>query len=314
MTGRSLSFLSTGLSLRTLDLVSLRLLLSAIDEGNLAKVAAKENISLSAVSRRISDLEARLGVTLLHRHDRGVTPTDAAQMVEQRLRSVFNLLSRAADDLHDVYQGRRGVVRVHAHLTAVAGILPARLAAFKAQHAHIDIIVDESTSVDILHAVQVGDCDVGLVSGTVNGGTLTLLPWSMDELVVVMPPNHDLAKADAVRFADIVDLPFIGMSKSSALQTFYRGQAAAVGRRLDERARVSTFEGVRRMVAVGLGVAILPVGVVSSALETGDVAVRRLAEPWSIRPLMICLRDRAQLSSAANFFVDFLLATSNEKA
>jgi DNA-binding transcriptional LysR family regulator len=309
MTDRSPAFLPRGLSLRALDLVSLRLLLAAIDEGNLAKVAAKENISLSAVSRRISDLEARLGVMLLHRHDRGVTPTDAARMVEQRLRSVFNLLSQAVDDLQDVYQGSRGVVRVHAHLTAVAGILPQRIAAFTARHAQIDIILDESTSADILHAVQIGDCDVGLVSGTVNGGALTLLPWAADELVVVMPPIHDLATADALRFADIVDLPFIGMAKSSALQTLYRGQAAALGRRLDERARVGTFEGVRRMVAAGLGIGILPAGVVSSARAAGDVAVCRLAEPWSIRPLMICLRDRAQLSTAARLFVDYLLAT-----
>lgn len=296
--------------LRDYDLVSLRLLLSAIEEGNLAKVAAREDISLSAVSRRISDLEARIGVKLLHRHDRGVSPTHAATANLVRLRSLFNLLDQLVEGFRAIRDGDQGVVRVHAHLTAITGALPEQVAAFTATHDGIDIIVDEATSIDIVHAVELGDCDLGFVSGTVDVKALDAVPWMTDELVVVMPVNHPLATRDALRFVDLLDHPFIGMSPNSALMTLFRGQAAAIGRILQERARVSTFDGVTEMVAAGVGIGILPATIASRGAVPRGLAMRPLAEPWALRPLVICMRDRSQLPGAARLFLEHLLATT----
>jgi len=289
--------------------MTLRLLLAAIDEGNLAKVAAREHISLSAVSRRISDLEARLGVRLLHRHDRGVTPTAAVLMVQGRIRNVFSLLDQVVGDLREVRDGARGVVRLQTHLTATVSVLPERLASFKFAHPDIDVIFDEATSVDIVHAVQAGDCDVGLVSGTVDGGSLTLIPWGADELVVVMPRGHPLEAAQEIRFADLLGLSFIGMTQSTALQKLYREHAASLGRVLDERARVSTFEGVRALVSAGLGIGILPSEFLLPSPTAPAVAWRRLSEPWALRPLMICVRDLEETTAATRLLIDHLKAT-----
>ncbi|ARR54448.1 LysR family transcriptional regulator [Rhizorhabdus wittichii DC-6] len=293
--------------LRNYDLVSLRLLLAAIEEGNLAKVAAQENISLSAVSRRISDLEGRIGVKLLQRHDRGVSPTDAAIASLPRLRGVFDLIDRMAEDFAEVSAGTRGVVRVRAHLTAIIGRLPERIASFTAAHPGIDIVVDEANSPDVVHALQVGGCDLGFVSGTIDTASLDIFPWMVDELVVVMRDDHALSGQERLRFEQLLDHPFIGMATGSSLHTLLRGQAAALGRPLDEVARVSTFEGVREMVAAGMGVGILPSAAVARVAAAQGIAVRGLDEPWAERPLVICARDRAQLSAAARKFLDHLL-------
>lgn len=293
--------------LRNYDLVSLRLLLSAIDEGNLARVAARENISLSVVSRRISDLEARIGVRLLQRHDRGVSPTDAAQANLSRLRSLFNLIDQLAEGFREIRDGERGVVRINAHLTAITGALPEVISAFTAAHPGIEVIVEEGTSMDIIHAVQLGDFDMGFVSGTVDTGALATFPWRTDELVVVMPSDHILCGHAELRFTDLLDHPFIGMAAGSALLTLVRGQAAAIGRSIDERARVSTFEGVIEMVAANIGIGILPATVAGRAAGSRGLAMRRLDEAWAARPLVICVRDRAQLATPAKLFLDELL-------
>ena len=293
-------------SLRMFDLVTLRLLVAAIEEGNLARVAARENISLSAVSRRLSDLEARLGVLLLRRHDRGVAPTDAALMTLDRIRSMLRLLDQIVIDLAEVREGNRGLVRLRAHLTAVVGELPDLLAGFHAGQPGIEVLLEEATSTEIVHAVRVGDCDIGLISGTVDDDGVTLLPWRRDRLVVVMPREHVLAERSALRFADLLDYPFIGMSRPSALQTLYEGQAAVLGRRLNTRANVSTFEGVRALVAASLGIGILPEWVAERGLDPQRLTVRNLAEDWSRRPLMIAVRDPAQLSKATRNLIDHL--------
>ena len=295
--------------LRDYDLVTLRLLLRAFEEGNLARVAATENISLSAVSRRISDFEARIGVKLLHRHDRGVAPTAEARANLGRLRALSDLVEQLAESFRAIREGETGVVRLRAHLTAIAGALPGVIAEFTGTHDGINLLVDEGTSSDIVHAVQLGDCDIGFVSGTVDTADLQVFSWKTDQLMVVMPIGHPLAAQKAIRFADTVEYPFIGLSQGSALQRLFRAQAAALGRTMNEQARVSTFEGVRHMVSAGLGVGILPGAFASRSPAVDRLLVRRLDEDWATRPLVICVRDRAQLSSTAHLFLGHLLTT-----
>ena len=292
-------------TLRAVDLVSLRLLLTAIEEGNLAKAATRESISLSAASRRISDLEAELGVKLLRRHDRGVSPTEAAQMALGRIRNIFTLLGQILDDFGDLRAGAKGTIRIGAHHTAIAGMLPKRIAAFLQAHPGVDVRIEDATSADILHWVRTEICDLGLVSGTVDSDGLTLLPWEADQLVAVLPGGHALESREALHFADLLESPFIGLSAASALQTLFRGQAAALGRTLNERALVNSFEGVRTMIQAGLGVGILPAELVSGA---GNLSFRPLIEPWANRSLMICLRDKSQLTTASRLLLDFLLS------
>ena len=85
-----------------LDLVSLRVFIATAEECSLAKAAARENIAHSAVSRRITDLEARAGVQLFERHDRGVILTAAGEMLLEQFRNVARLLDRIALDLEEI--------------------------------------------------------------------------------------------------------------------------------------------------------------------------------------------------------------------
>lgn len=286
------------------DLVSLRLLVAAIDEGNLAAVAARENIALSGVSRRISDLEQRWGVTLLHRHDRGVRPTPALETIAGRLRGLLALLDQIADDVAAIGSGTRGLVRIGANMTALGSDLGHQVAAFAAAHPGIDVQLEEMTTVDILHGLRIGSHDVGLISGTVDADDFDLHVWQSDELVALLPLNHALAGQASVTFAQLLGHPFVSMQRDSALHALFRSHSHILGRTMDERAHVSSFATVVRLVEVGLGVSILPrvaVDRVGSA-----VAVLPLAEPWARRELMVCT-PRSYPSPTARKLVHLLL-------
>ncbi|HEX7784524.1 MAG TPA: LysR family transcriptional regulator [Sphingobium sp.] len=288
-----------------IDLVSLRVLIAAIEEGNLTGAAEREHIAISSVSRRIADLEHRWGIQLLHRHDRGVKPTAAAESVLDRMRSLFDLLEQIVDDVVAVGAGERGLIRIKANMTAATGYLPAMLATFTAQHPGIDIEMEEETSAAIVHSVQVGTCDMGIVSDTLRAEGVHLLPWIDDELVVVVPKGHILSSRKQVGFADLLDFPFIGMQRLSALQGLYRSHAEAIGRSIKERAQVVSFEAARKLVANGLGVAILPR--VSLQDYTDDaVMILALSEKWAMRRLTICFRDQVNASAATKLFIGHL--------
>ena len=289
-----------------LNLVSLRVFIATAEECSLAKAAVRENIAHSAVSRRITDLEARAGVQLFERHDRGVTLTAAGEMLLGKCLSVVGLLDGIALDLEELRGGITGLLRVDAHMSAVSEGISEMIVSFLAAHPGIDIQLNEHTSLDIVHAVRTGTTDIGFVSGTVDAQGLQMIPWRSDELVVVLPSGHELAAKSDLVLADLLKYPFIGMQKDSALLALYRTHAKAIGGVLRERVHAASFDTVRNLVAVGLGVAILPAGVVRPFQASLGLEVRPLRESWAFRPLMLCVRDIKRLSAAGRLLIDYL--------
>ena len=277
-----------------LDLVTLRVFKAAVEERSLARAAEREHLALSALSRRIADMEARLGTALL-RH----------------LGPLFDLLDRAFADVEAFAAGARGHVRLHANISAVAGFLPEALASFLAANPGIEVSLEERFTADILHAVRTGAADLGLGSGTVRSASpeLQLLPWREDRLVAVLPMGHPLTtRGGPLRFADLASEPFVGLSPGMALQQLYRREAGAIGLALRERVNVASFDGVRRMVEAGLGVAILPDTGAEPHATRMAIAVRPLDEPWAARPLTLCVRhDPETLPAAARLLAAHLL-------
>ncbi len=99
-------------ALRGLDITTLRLFLAAVEEGNLAKAAEREHIAISAISRRISDLEARWGVQLLERHDRGVVPTAAGKGVVAQIREALGVFTKMLREIEEI-QGARAALSAY---------------------------------------------------------------------------------------------------------------------------------------------------------------------------------------------------------
>lgn len=296
--------------LNGMDITTLRILLAAMEEGNLARVAERESIAISAVSRRIADFEQRYGFAIFDRHDRGVTPTPDGQILLDRIMSVLIEMERIAGDLVDRRDGVAGTVRLQAHITALASGLPARLALFVEQHPGIDFLLEENTSREIIHAVQTGLCDIGLVSGTVDPRSLEVVHLEADELVAVLPAGSPLARHEVLSLADLLHEPFIGMQRDSALLSLYRTQAEAQNSRMNERVHATSFESVRLCVAAGLGVTILPAAAVRPFAEQQMLLVRKLSDSWARRPLMLCYRSKGPISAAARLLVRFLADAS----
>ena len=305
--------MSPYLSIKDLDLVSLRLFTTLLQEGTLPRTAEREHIAISAISRRISDLEARLGVALLERHEQGVTPTVAGTMLANHVNNLQRLLERMIRDMESVRSGTHGRIRVQAHMSAASGLLPVVISEFLKENPKIEVLLDESTSLEVLHAVRTGVVDLGLVSGTVEAGDLHFIPWLQDELVAVLKNGHPLLEKDSLTLFDLLQEPFIGMQRDSALLTLYRHQAAALGSALQERAHATSFESVRKMVSVGLGVSILPAIAAYSHVGGVDIAVRPLREPWARRPLMLCVRDPKRLGTATQRLIHHLTNNSSPR-
>jgi DNA-binding transcriptional LysR family regulator len=293
------------------DWTTLRILLAAIECGSVTRASERCGIAVSAAAKRIQDMEAELGVRLLDRTARGVTPTAAGELVAQHARTMFDFGARLGEDLRAVAEGGLGSVRLNATLSVIAGHpLAQALAAFVTAHPGVSIELREITSLLILQNLVEGRADVGII--TIGGAIplgLEARPWRSDQLLVVMPSQHDLAAHRNLRFTEILEYPLIEIIEGGAITLLLREAAERLGVRLRQRLRVSTVEAAVRLVASGHGLTIIPDGVLSIYNPDLRLAGVRLAEPWAQRQLRLVSRPAAFLAPSARLLLDYLFAS-----
>ncbi|MDF1486562.1 LysR family transcriptional regulator [Ramlibacter sp. H39-3-26] len=289
-----------------LDPVSLRLFIAVMEENAIARAAAREHIAPSAASRRLAELEDVLHVELFTRSNRGTEPTAAAYALLNLARGLLNDLDGIAAQMRDYGVGLRGHVRVVANISAITQFLPGDLQRFLARHPQVDVRLQEQISTAIARSVAENAADVGLLNDGHYGERVTLLPYRRDELVLVVPAGHALARRRSVQFAEALAYDFVGAHPGSAINNRLTQAAGQVGMPLRLRIQVTGYDAMCLMVASGLGVGVLPRG--SAQLYRGTLAIRAvtLVEPWAERRLMLCVRAYESLSNVARLLVDHL--------
>lgn len=288
------------------DLLTLELFIAVVEEQSIAAAGERASIAASAISRRISEMEATLGVELFIRRSTGIGLTEAGALLLQHARTVRGQVALMEADLLDFARGVRGLVRVAANKSAIMESLPAELARFLELYPLIRVNLEEGISPSIVQAVANGSADLGIYGGNIPAPGLHLVPYRMNELVVVLPPGHALAERPRLRFAELVEHDFVGLEPSSSIETLCRRAADELGREVKVRVRVSSFEGKLRMVESGLGLGIVPRQVLDGQPRAERLVCRALDEPWRMRPLNLCIRDPGGLSLPARRLLAFL--------
>ena len=246
---------------RRIDLTSLQLFVAVCELGSIGRAAEREFIAASAVSKRLSDLEAAVDTALLYRHSRGSPSPRRAKACCTMRAPCFSGWSACRGELSEYAEGVRGHVRVHANISAIFQFLPEDLGAFARQHSQIKIDLQEHLSTAVLHAVQEGAADLGICNvGMGGGGTQELpsRPYRSDRLMLVVPAGHELAALDAIDFEAVLDWDIVGLHANSSISLAMRAAAACRWPPLRQRIQVTGLDAMCRMIDNGLGVGLLP--------------------------------------------------------
>lgn len=275
---------------RTLDPVTLRHFVAVCEEGSIARAAQREALVASALSKRIGALEAELGVPLLLRRRRGVEPSPAGEALLARAREVLGALERVRTEVGAFAQGVQGSVRVLASPSVLAEHLPEDIGRFVATHPGLRVSLDERVSQEIVRSLREGAADLGVLWDAADSSGLLMLPYRSDHLCVAMAPSHPLARRPSLRFADTLDEPSVGVAPSGLMDHLLRRQAALLGGLPQHRIQVSSMDAACRIVAAGLGIAILPREVAVPHAGAGRLALVPLAEAWAVRRFVVVSR------------------------
>ncbi len=298
------------MNLHRLDLTSLQLFTLVVRTGSISKGAEFAHLAIGAASKRVTDLEAAVGVALLERHSRGVRPTAAGQVLFERARSVLKEVEHLSADLSDYAQGVVGVIRLWANTSAITQFLPRELASFQAGNPGIRIELEEQNSADIVMAVLDGRADFGIFADRTAAHGLHLMNYRSDRLVLVVPNGHALQRRKAVKFADVVDDDFVCLSSATSLSRRLHEETELLGRRLRVRIQVRSFDAMCLMVANGMGVAVLPEAAIQPHLQSMHLKRIVLTDEWVHRQLLIGVRDASTVPRAVRSLIDHLCSAA----
>ncbi len=296
-----------------LDLTTLNLVLAIEQTRSITRGAEREHLALAAASKRVSDLETRLGVQLFERRARGVEPTEACRALVRHIRSLHASLHALESEVVEFARGIKGHLRVAANAGAIAEALPPDLAAFSQAHPQIRISLEDMTSSEVQAAVAEGRADVGVFTAPLLDNRLDTRAYRQGRLAVLVPKDHALALRDSLSFDDLLDHDLVGLHGGAAAQELMMEEAMARGRTLKARLQVRGFDAIAQLVEAGLGVAVLPDAPAQRFARVFAVKRLRLDEPWAQRDYLLGVARQERLPTVVQRFVDALCPASKNQ-
>jgi len=292
------------------DFVTLKLFCAIAQSGSITKGANECSLALSAASRRISELEETVGLTLLERSAKGVTLTQAGHAVMQHALRLFQGFEQFSNELGEYAKGVKGHVRLWANMSALTEFLPTFLAGFLKAHPDIQVEVEEQISGDIVKALLDGIADIGVFAdGTPTAGLETHI-IGQDELVVVCSKSHPIKNRKSISFEECLEYDFVGLNRGSSLLELTSRQAERLSKQMRLRIQVRSYDAMCQMIAVNLGVGILPLQACAPQIKAMDLKVVRLEDVWAKRNLLLATKEHGRQSPASILLIEHLLQTS----
>lgn len=282
-----------------MDLADLKTLEAVARHGSMNKAAAELHTVQSNVTTRIRALEDELGVTLFQRHARGVTVTPAAQRMLPFVGKIAQLVSEARAAAIDTGEPS-GTLTLGTLETTMALRLSPLLTEFARTWPDVRLVVSSGTTAGLMQDVIDYRLDGAFVAGPVKHPALYVEPVFAEELVLVTSPAIRSLKELAGQ-RDLKTVVFqAGCSYRQRLDAFLAGIGVVVAKPLE----FGSLDAIVNCVSAGVGITLLPKGVVADAATSGDVTLHRLPRDLAHVETMFVRREDTYVSSAMTAFLE----------
>lgn len=238
--------------------------LAIIDSGSLTQAAERLEISKSIVSKRLKRLEDMLGVALLHRSTRGITPTEQGLAFHSRTSHILQELETAVDEMTEGHQNLCGSLRITAPVTFGTMYLGRLIFPFISKHPrlHATIHLDDQRT-DMVQE----QFDLAIRISADPGLSLKARQLGVCKRIVVCSPDY----AQQHPFNEISAHHYIGYSNIQDSQLWGFLSEDNVRNPIKSRFTANNGEICKDAAIAGLGLAVLPLFMVAEALRTGQL-------------------------------------------
>lgn len=295
-----------------MELAQLEVFLAVAREGRFSRAADKLYRTQSAVSQTIRKLEDEVGEALFDRSSRDGRLTDAGRVLQEYAEKLLNLRTDAEAALVELRQLHTGKLAIAANEFTALYLLPV-LGVFRRLHPMIKITVQRALGSHIPEDVTRHNSELGVLTYDPQDRQLHSVVVYLDELIFVVPPTHPLAGAKHVSIRQLGAESFVAHIVSSP----YREKVIQAFRRhktpLNMDIELPTLQAIKRFVAMGNGVALLPEISVDNELARGELVRIPVKELQLHRKMRLVYRKSANLSHAAQAFLKVAESVAREQ-
>lgn len=292
-----------------INLYKLEIFALVVQTGSFSAAAERLLMTQPAVSQHIQDLEATLGAKLFERRRRGVTLTEAGEILHRYTQEILRLVAEAESAVTDVRHLASGQVRVAATPGVGVYLLPDWVQAFRQAHPNLTVIVQTSITPSIVAGLRRGEMDLGFVEGELDSldqEGIASLELEVNEQFVIVGPKHPWWERKSVQLQELAGKGMVMRQRNSQTRIWLDGKLQRAGVQVQVVAEFDNVESIKRAVAKGKDITILPEYAVRSELEMGLLRALPVEGKPLQRTLKLVWNHNQPLSAVTRAFLRFL--------
>ena len=263
-----------------------------VETNSFSKAAALNELTQSAVSQQVRNLEARLGCKLFERAGRSISLSPEGQAFHRACGSILRTWQNLETELSGLRNEVAGQLRIASIYSIGLHELPPRLKRFREEFPGVDVQVDYRRSPQVYELVERGEADLGLVAYPARRPGLVHEIFDEDRLVIICHPRHRLAGRTRVPLTALDGERFIGFEPDTPTRKGIDRQLRAAGVRVVHAADFDNVETVKRAVEIESGISIVPSATVEAEVKSGQLAAIEVDAPKMSRPLALIVNKR----------------------
>lgn len=285
-----------------MDLFQLETFLTVAREGSFSRAAKKLYRTQPAISQTVRKLEDEIGESLFDRSSREGILTDTGKVLLEYAEKLLNMRTEAMGALQELKEMSKGKLSIAANEFTCLYLLPV-LNEFRRLHPMVKVTIERALASHIPDELLNHSVEMGLLTYRPDDSLRSILVYR-DELAFVVPPTHPLARSKEVSIKQLGAEYFVAHHvpspyRAKVLDTFQKRKVP-----LHMDVEMPSIEAIKKFVALGNGVALIPGICVEDELRRGDLVRVPCRDLIFERKVRLVYRKNAALSHAARAFMN----------
>ena len=290
----------------TLD--QLRILKAIAEQGSFKKAADILYVTQPAVSLQIQNLEKQLEITIFDRGGRKALLTEAGKILLDYCQRILNQCDEACKAVEDLNSLQGGTLVIGASQTTGTYLMPRMIGLFRQKYPEVSVQLQIHSTRRTGWSVANGQIDLGIIGGQLPSELeilLNVIPYATDELALVLPSKHKLAREKEITKEDLYKINFVTLDSQSTTRKVVDKLLTDSGldvKRLKIEMELNSLEAIKNAVQSGLGAAFLPVISIEKELSSGTIYKPNISDLGVKRELKLITNPSRYTSKASEAF------------
>ncbi len=272
---------------------------------NFSRAAATLYRTQPTLSQQIQRLESEFGGRLFDREFKAVRLTPAGATLRRYAEELLALRSEALEAIGQIKENPRGSLHIGTNDATCHYVLPNALAGFRRLYPFVQVSIQRNFSHKILEKIQEGNLEIGIVSLPRSVKGLEFIPIFSAELKILVPSGHPLAQKSEATPADISFYPLL-LPKTGRTRKMIEDLVRSYKKTLQISMELASVEIIKKYIAAGLGISLLPEAFAQTELEAGTLKSVPLQGEKHYRELGLAYRRGSPLSLPAKAFLEIV--------